>query len=443
MDGREGFDEIVPEAEPVPMQDAPARPSSGRSPLRRSVQDRVLGGVAGGLAERYGVSALAVRIPFGAAGLVVAFLLLRPWTGLPPGISSVTYMPAFQLLRALVTFAAGLGVLGYGALWVLVPQEGAGTSSAGRVRGRLPRATGVKTWLGTLALIAGATALGAELRMWSVDVVWAFLLIGVGVLLFRRDAERTNGAARLPVPAREPTTATVAAEPLERETVPVRAPRERSPLGWLVLGIALLVVGIAAVAQNLGGLDLRIVRFPALGLLVLGIGLLIGAFVGRARWLVLPAMLVAPIVLAFSVIAVPLEGGIGDISAYPEDLDHVLGGYGETSDGYRVVLGNVYVDMGAFRCVTQTVHVNASSGFGSVSLYVPFDAHVVATGSVGYGQIYLEPDELRGTQVDLTRSLEPKFGDGATIVADLAAGIGDVSVNREYVPKRQRDKACR
>jgi len=45
--------------------------------------------------------------------------------------------------------------------------------------------------------------------------------------------------------------------------------------------------------------------------------------------------------------------------------------------------------------------------------------------------------------VDLTRSLEPKFGDGATILADLAAGIGDVSVYREYVTKRQREKACR
>jgi phage shock protein PspC (stress-responsive transcriptional regulator) len=445
MDDREGFDDIAPEREPVRVADAPAPPSSGRQPLRRSVRDRVLGGVAGGLAERFGVSTLAVRIPFGAAGLVVAFLLLRPWTGLPPGISSVTYMPEFQLLRSLVTFAAGLGVLGYGALWVLVPQEGAETSSAGRVRGRLPRATGVKTWLGTLALIAGATVLGAELRMWSVDVVWAFLLIGVGVLLFRRDAERANGGTRPTSSVREPTTATVAAEPLEREMVPMRAPRERSPLGWLVVGIALLVVGIAAVAQNLGGLDLRMVRFPALGLLVLGIGLLVGAFVGRARWLVLPAMLAVPIVLAFSVVAVPLEGGIGDISARPTSIDHIPGGFGETSDGYRAIAGSVWIDMTAFRCETGSVWVNASTGFGTVGLNVPFDAHVRATGSAGFGQVSLGPRSsgARGAEVSVSRDLEPEFGDGATIIADLEAGIGDVYVSRKWLPKRQREKACR
>lgn len=443
MDDREGFDNIAPEHEPARVADAPAPPSSGRQPLRRSVRDRILGGVAGGLAERFGVSTLAVRIPFGAAGLVVAFLLLRPWTGLPPGISSVTYMPEFQLLRALVTFAAGLGVLGYGALWVLVPQEGAETSSAGRVRGRLPRATGVKTWLGTLALIAGATVLGAELRMWSVDVVWAFLLIGVGVLLFRRDAERANGSTRATSSVSKPATATVAAGPLEREMVPLRAPRERSPLGWLVLGIALLVVGIAAVAQNLGGLDLRIVRFPALGLLVLGAGLLVGAFVGRARWLVLPAMLIVPIVLAFSVIAVPLEGGMGGFYVQPTSVEHIPGGFGETSDGYRAIAGNVYVDMTAFRCRTETVWVNASTGFGTVSLYVPFDAHVQVTSRAGYGQLYLGRTSRRGTEIALVRNLEPKFGDGVTIVADLATGIGDVDLYREVLVERQREKACR
>jgi hypothetical protein len=45
-------------------------------------------------------------------------------------------------------------------------------------------------------------------------------------------------------------------------------------------------------------------------------------------------------------------------------------------------------------------------------------------------------------EVELARNLEPKFGDGVTIVADLAAGIGDVNVWREYLSRRQREKAC-
>jgi len=42
---------------------------AARAPLRRSVRDRVLYGVCGGLAERYGISATAVRIAFALLAL--------------------------------------------------------------------------------------------------------------------------------------------------------------------------------------------------------------------------------------------------------------------------------------------------------------------------------------------------------------------------------------
>src|SRR3990170_8284211 len=146
MDDHEELEEITPEPEPDAVRpDGPrvsAPPSPGRTPLRRRVHGRVLGGVAGGLANHYGVSELGMRIAFGGAGVVVAFLVLRPFTGLPPGLSSVTYLPQFSFLRSLVTLVSGLGVMAYGALWVLVPQEGAPASSAARMRRRLPRAPG-------------------------------------------------------------------------------------------------------------------------------------------------------------------------------------------------------------------------------------------------------------------------------------------------------------
>ena len=67
----------------------------------------------------------------------------------------------------------------------------------------------------------------------------------------------------------------------------------------------MLVVGIAAILQNLGALDIRLVRYPALVLLILGVTILIGAFAGRARWLVLPAILVVSFLLLASVVTVP------------------------------------------------------------------------------------------------------------------------------------------
>jgi phage shock protein PspC (stress-responsive transcriptional regulator) len=65
------------------------RPASPRQPLRRSYDDHILGGVAGGLARYFGVDATIVRIAFavlvvfGGAGipLYLAGLLLIPEEG--------------------------------------------------------------------------------------------------------------------------------------------------------------------------------------------------------------------------------------------------------------------------------------------------------------------------------------------------------------------------
>jgi len=106
-------------------------------------------------------------------------------------------------------------------------------------------------------------------------------------------------------------------------------------------------------------------------------------------------------------------------------------------------MGNVYVDFSELRCRTGTVPVEASSGFGSVSLYVPFDARVIASGAAGYGRVSLQARWRQGTQVELAGRMEPRFGPGITIMADLAVGIGDVSVYREHLPRRERERACR
>lgn len=352
---------------------------------------------------------------------------------------------------------AGLSVVAYFALWVFVPAEDTGVSAVRSFGRRLPRFSGARTWFAMLTLIAGASVLGNKLGLWSIDVIWAFLLIGAGVLLFRRDAERANdgagaravdGAARpptsaVPTPSASPAATVPASTPIPPASFPQRPPRERSPLGWLAFGIALLVVGGAAIAQNLGLVELRLVDFPALGILVLGAGMFVGAFAGRARWLALPALPLAVLVLAFSVIRVPLVGGVRDIYVRPTSLAHIPGGFGETSDGYRVIAGNVFVDLTGFQCERKPLVVNASSGFGNVTLQVPFDAHVLVTGAVGWGNLQLESIVANGVEQQRSRRLEPRFGDGATITAYLESGIGSVSVYRQELLKKQRDRACR
>ena len=386
---------------PVTTELPPPEPAApARRPLRRSASDKVIAGVAGGLAENFGVSSLAVRSLFGLAFVVIAW---QVWTLL------------------------GIAIVGYVLLWIFVPREDIGVSPAGRLTRRFPR---VGPAIGVLLLLAGAAAIAAQLDGW---LIWPVLLIGGGVLLYRYDAGR--GVPRSTAPSAPSVTPPAALPPTSVELPPEpsasRPPRERSPLGWFGLGIALLVVGVGAIAQNLGALEIRLVRYPALVLLILGLTMLVGSFAGRARWLVLPAIMVVPFLLAASVVTVPLEGGFGNLYEHPFSSAAVHG-------SYQRVAGDIYLDLTELTDTQAAPVIRATTGFGSVNVTVPFDAHVIVTERAGAGVVHAgRAVSDTGFEASLSTTMEPKRGDGATITLDLETGIGDVWVYRLAPTRKQ------
>jgi phage shock protein PspC (stress-responsive transcriptional regulator) len=382
----------------------------------------VIAGVAGGLADHFDVSAVSVRTVFGFAALVVAF------TGFGEVADNVPYgrLAPFGL-GPLIQVLSSTAVFAYVAVWILVPRNDAETSPSGWVARRFPR---VPSILGVAALLAGTAVLGEQVGLWRGDVVWPLLLIAVGVLLFRRDAERERSPDQRN--AASITSDISAPPPQALAPVEPRPPRERSPLGWLGLGIALLVIGIAALLQNLGAIELRLVRYPGLALLILGATMLVGTVVGRARWLVLPALLLVPVVLTTSLITVPLEGGVGDRYASPTSAAGI-------QDEYRTVIGSIYLDLTGLQGRSiATPTIVASSGVGEINVVVPFDAHVVASGRTGTGMIRIGPDETRRTvEASLSTTWEPQRGDGPIITLDLETGVGDIWVYRLRPTRKQ------
>jgi phage shock protein PspC (stress-responsive transcriptional regulator) len=343
------------------------------------------------------------------------------------------------------TLIGGVGVLVYAFLWWLLPRRDLPDSAAQRMAKRFP---GAPTWLGVGLLVVGVMLFAGQLGWWRPSLVFAFLLIGLGVLLFKGQASEgvggpptdgggppEPGAISRPdpfLPAQPaPTDGRPAAPSPPQDArerwflglvggalalgllamvrlmqqgnlqnvggevgllvlagvllvaglvVRGREPKERqrSFLSPLTIGVALLAAGIAALLDMVGAISLTVGGGFALVLLVLGAGLCVGAWYGRARWLILPALLLAPLALLATVITIPLDEGFGDRSFAITRADQLPA-------SYAIAGGTLIVDLTELPPGVDPASISAEVGAGTLQIIVPEGADVSVTGDVGVG----------------------------------------------------------
>jgi phage shock protein C len=141
-----------PGAPPTP--DHPSQPPN--RVLRRSTDDRVIGGVCGGVARYLGVDPVAVRLGF-----------------------------------VVLTIAGGGGILLYLVAWLLIPEQRPGEDIGPPAHARLE---GIWLYVGVGLIALGSILLVDQLFPWFDRVIGPIVLvaIGVGILL----GATRRGAAR-------------------------------------------------------------------------------------------------------------------------------------------------------------------------------------------------------------------------------------------------------
>jgi phage shock protein PspC (stress-responsive transcriptional regulator) len=362
------------ETEPSPLpppSPAPIEPTERR--WARS-DDRVVLGVAGGLARALAVEPLLVRI---------AFVVMALFSGV-----------------GVVLYLAGLAML-----------ADSPTS---------PPPSMIRRIIGAVAVLAAARWLFAgDAHLPAGGWVVALGLLGIAVALWRGRGPVNTG---FPPPVVE-TAADHGGSTGDRwtEWTAQRQQRPRPPrsaLGLLTMGAA-AVVGATVWLSNHGVSNRSTLTF-GWATLVLGAGLVVGTVAGRARWLIVPAMATtaaAVIASALSFAGVGLNHATGGHSAYIAPGSTVAGKYRTGIGDFDLWLADVPND------VATTVEV----GMGKLTVTVPDDARIQIDSRVGIGTI----DALGSSVSGYRRTLNLDTKQGSHLIKlTLRAGTGSIEVRR-------------
>jgi phage shock protein PspC (stress-responsive transcriptional regulator) len=402
--------------------------SPPRPRLERLRDDRAVAGVASGLARYFGIDVAWIRI-----GFVVLALF------------------------------GGSGILLYLIGWLAIPEEGTRDSIATDKAGDLQSAG---SWIGIgLIVLAGMIVLG-NTGIIRGELLFAAVLVVAGVLLYRGDIglpakrETTIDSAESAVDTAGSTiagdTGGATATPLvEEETwsfdepsIPVspppppappdpafqprsRPPREKSYLGRLAVATALIIVGVMGIGHSAGWFEPTLRHYAAAILVVFGVALLISSFLGRARWLIVVGLVMAPLLITMALLKVPFEGGFGDVRHAPTNT-------AEVSAEYRLIAGQMVLDLSRLEPAPgEVITVEASVVFGRLEVIAPSNGGLEATLKVDAGEMFLNGQ--RGSQMGRPDSdninverLVVYEGDG-TIQVEAHVGFGELVLDQPEV----------
>ncbi|HLI57566.1 MAG TPA: hypothetical protein VKY26_11120, partial [Actinomycetota bacterium] len=219
-----------------------------------------------------------------------------------------------------------------------------------------------------------------------------------------------------------PPTAWAQTAPVAR----VKAPKERSPLGRITFAAALVVLGVTALIDRLGIAHVSGRLYPALALIVLGAGLLIGAFWGRAKLLILVGVVVVPIALITNLAVYINHNGSGAELFHPATTAALRG-------EYRLGAGQMRLDLTRMAWPSSgSVTTHVDMGAGNVEIAVPAGVTVDFHGHVGAGviQFHLIYGPARsGLQIS-DHAISSGTSGGATLNLWVHVLAGRIAVDR-------------
>lgn len=342
-----------------PTQVVPETPPPSPT-LMRSNDDRLIAGVCGGIAERYGVDVGFVRI-----------------------------------LAVILALIGGVTVFAYLAAVLLLPQNDGQGNPIERVRyRRLAQLAGFAA-IGIAVLMLLGTGIGAD-----TAVFWPSFGGAVACLVVVALAVAVGRRLRTPAPGRP------AAPPLGRAL----------GITLLILGVcvaSVVLVGMSAIVTALGG------AVPAaIAVLVLGLAMLALAASGRhALWLALPALAIAAPATLLAAGDVRIDDSAGERQFAPVTEAAVL-------PLYKLGVGAVEVDLRRMEWPKgRPLVVRMEVGLGEARVVVPAGVCVRSDSHIKLGEELILGEAWTGASLNEPRGqLDRWRGPKLLVEADIEVG---------------------
>ena len=422
-------DESTPDPTDTDTPPPPPPPTTGDPTttrlLRRSRSDRVIAGVAGGLGNYFGVDPVIVRIAF----LVLALF-------------------------------GGSGVLVYLIGWLVIAKEGRDESRALQSLRGSPE--GNRGGLFLILVIVGLLIITSPLVWWpgfgfGDGLALPLLLIAAGVALFvwpadgldfpgrRHDDHREEWRAarsEMSEARRETreawrdsrrewrhgyrrgfeTDATAPAPPPPAPPAPPPPPPEPGPkafLGPLTLALLLLFTGGAVFADRVDWIKVDVAIFLGIVLVLIGGMLVLSAFLGRARGLIVLGVMILPIAWAVNAIDLTWWDGVG------EEI-HTIDNLSDLEDEYRYGIGQFIIDLSDLDLEGESRDLAVGLTIGEAIVYVPEGMHVNVDLDGRIGEIRVDGGSPDRTDEGFDNAITTEIGDpdGGTLNLDFDLGIG-------------------
>lgn len=390
--------------------------------LRRSTTDRKIAGVAGGIARHLDIDPVIVRI-----------------------------------VLVVLAFFGGGGIVLYGAIWLLVPDDNGHSTIDLDDRNRT-----IALWaVGVLAALSIVSesfgGIGVPWPLWVAGIV-LFLVLAKhqrgeapggphghghsfrhgwhgpqtqrGWVGEREYGERAYGEPAAPA---EPGASYATYEPgVYQPPPPQRDPHKRGPIMFgRFIGLSLLALG-TLLTLELAGVDLPASAYPAAVAATAGLLLVISSVWGRGGGLILFGLVAAAAMAVASLPTAVDNFAVGQISRTPQTAADVTA----LDDHYSLVAGEIVIDLAELGpdelAALDDTTLSLETTFGQVRVIVPDEGlDVEASARVTGGEITLFGDREHN---EVDRSWDGG-DDVPTLTLSTAVTFGEIKVQTQEVPR--------